>query len=87
RWAPLRALLDYEADINGLGIDCLFNESCQYPDFVGLNRRTWTADAPIFQHLLRSCPMADDPEQADAFLVPYLFGTGSTCHWGLLNGG
>lgn len=87
RWAPLRALLDYEADINGLGIDCLFNESCQYPDFVGFNRRTWTADAPIFQHLLRSCPMADDPEQADAFLVPYLFGTGSTCHWGLHNGG
>jgi hypothetical protein len=49
--------------------------------------RTWTADAPIFQHLLRSCPTADDPEQADAFLVPYLFGTGSTCHWGLYNGG
>ena len=46
--------------------------------------REYSAEVPILQRLLRTCPhRTADPAAADMFVVPYYFGFASTLAWGI----
>ena len=88
-WRPHRELIAYHASPSGLGEACLLHDSpcpCQYPDFGNtahkqqLDARRSTADEAILQRLVATCRSTEDAAHADAFLVPYPFGTASTLH-------
>ena len=82
---PLRALLQFIAnetakDRRHLPCD-LDDESCKIDSF-GLTARQYTADVPIRNALLNRCRIIANPDEADIFLVPYLYGVSSTITWG-----
>lgn len=46
--------------------------------------REYSAEVPILQRLLRTCPhRTADPAAADMFVIPYYFGFASTLAWGI----
>ena len=86
----LHELLAAATPIVSKNTSCLHSDmewACQEDDFVTHNGRLWTAELPIFERLMSVCERADTPQDADAFLVPLLFGMLSSFAWGLHNGG
>lgn len=79
---PLHALLDFEA-MHAPKHCSPMDDFCQSNAFTGIgskNRRQYSADLPIWR-ALRACPSAS-AEEADIFLVPFLFSSSATLKWG-----
>lgn len=68
-----------EAEQGG-SMSCLVGP-CSYVSFSWMNIRQYTAEIPIYQRLMTSCPTTTDPNAADLFLVPFFFGYMMTLGW------
>ena len=60
--------------------NCL-QDACTYDDFLSFGTRQYTADWPLYNHMVSQCPQTPDPAEADVFLVPFLFGYMMTSAW------
>ena len=56
---------------------------CSYDSFSAANVRAFTSEIPMYQRIMSQCPRATRPEDADLFIVPFMFGTMMTLGWGL----
>ena len=65
---------------HGRNTSCL-EGPCSYASFSWMNIRQYTAEIPIYQRLMASCPTTTDPNAADLFLVPFFFGYMMTLGW------
>jgi len=79
--APLYAAPGHNSTRNSThtSTDCLTGQ-CAYELFSG--SRVYSSEVPLFDELLRRCPLEDDPAEADLFIVPIMFGTLQSSSWG-----
>ena len=88
--ALLQELLGRWAEKSGIGGHrCLVRDEavCQQSTFIHGNTRCWTAELPIWYALTTKCPQVARPEDADVFVVPFLWGMATSIFWGKYNGG